>query len=67
MIVVLAEQGMNGMSKDVIIRSLRDSRVRVEKMAGTLQPKPRINGDTDFPCSPMRCMKVSSRKPARAR
>ena len=47
--VVLAEQGINGIIREVMIRSLRDSKIRVETIAGTLQPKPKINGETDLP------------------
>ena len=48
MMVVRAEQGMNGMRSEVRTRSRRDSRMRVATMAGTLQPNPRMNGDDRF-------------------
>ncbi len=67
MIVVLAAQGIKGMSKAVMMRSLLDSRILVAMMAGTLQPNPRMKSGTDLPWSPIRCMKASIKKPALAR
>ncbi len=48
--------GMNGVSIIVSRRDRLSSRMRVPKMAGTLQPKPRMRGMHDLPCRPIQCM-----------
>ena len=61
-----AEQDMNGMMSMVTRRLFGLSMVRVAMTAGTLHPKPMTIGMKDFPCSPMRCMRLSMMKAARA-
>ena len=57
---------MKGLIRIVIRRLLWLSIVRVAMMAGTLQPKPMSIGMNDLPCRPMRCMRRSMMKAARA-
>ena len=57
---------MNGVTSIVTRRLLGFSMVRVAMMAGTLQPKPITMGMNDLPCSPMRCIRRSMMKAARA-
>ena len=57
---------MKGRIIIVMSRERRLSMVRVAMTAGTLQPKPMISGMNDFPCSPIRCMRRSMMKAARA-
>lgn len=57
---------MNGIMKIVSIRSRLDSSMRVERIAGTVQPKPTRSGTNDFPGSPKARMKRSARNAARA-
>ena len=61
-----AEQLIIG--KIIIVMSLlrRLSIVLVAITAGTLQPKPMINGMNDLPCSPILCMSLSMMKAALA-
>jgi hypothetical protein len=49
----------------VTMRSRRLFRVRAARMAGTEQPKPRIIGKTDWPCSPKAWRNLSVAKAAR--
>ena len=61
------KQGIKGIRRQVRILSRLDSKMRVERIAGTLQPKPRIKGDTDFPCNPILCMSASVKKAMRVK
>ena len=57
---------MKGRIIIVMSRERRLSMVRVAMTAGTLQPKPMMSGMNDLPCSPIRCMRRSMMKAARA-
>ena len=57
---VRAEHGMNEANAAVMRRSRLDSRILVDMIAGTEQPYPSTSGNTDLPCSPIRCIPVST-------
>ncbi len=61
-----AEHDMNGLIRMVIMRLLRLSMLRLDIMAGTLQPNPITSGMNDLPWSPMRCISLSIMNAARA-
>ena len=61
-----APQDMNGAIIAVSRRSCWVSRLRVAITAGTLQPKPTINGTKDLPGRPIARIRRSRMKAARA-
>ena len=62
-----AEHGMNGMRSEVRMRSRCDSSIRVETMAGTLQPNAVISGTEAFPWRPTAWQGRSMRKAMRGK
>lgn len=62
-----ALQVTNGISSPVSRRCRRSDRMRVPARAGTLQPKPTINGRKARPGRPMSRMSRSTTNAARAR
>src|SRR6266545_5740926 len=63
---IRAVHGTNGAIKIVKKRAGFESITRVPRMDGTLHPKPRNRGRNDLPCKPIRCMRLSMTKAARA-
>ena len=55
---------INGFINMVIMRSFLFSKIRVDIMAGTLQPNPITKGIKDLPCNPILCIKLSRIKTA---
>lgn len=62
----MAEQLINGVSITVIFRSCSEGSVRVDMMAGTLQPKPTSMGTKLLPERPKRLSTLSMTKATRA-
>ncbi len=57
---------MKGLTSMVMRRLDLLSMMRVDMIAGTLQPKPITSGMNDLPCNPMRCISLSMMKATRA-